>query len=442
MNMNFKINNQNLYLIIFILFALISFVVGFNLDEVASSNYGGFKGDLFFIWNNQNTFNNHSLKEALNFTTTFSPEFYQSSRIPSSYILNKYLNPFSDDINNFRRSVFFFSLCIPLFFFYALKEKFTGINKYLIGAVSSIVLLSPYFRNSGFWGLEENYAFLTTIISYIFLNKFLKYNLNKNYLNFSYIFYISFFSSLCVYFDQKFIIIPLICFIKILISDKLSVFKYTITLFYFLFSLPCLYLFYLWGNFLPVQDASTREMGLNNLRIANIGYAITIIAFYLTPILFLKKEKNYSISGAKDLLKFSLNKYLIFLFILYLLYFFNFNDFSPDKLGGGFVNKISYFLFDDFLHQKYLTFFAFIFGFLIILFFINNNINDFLIITFFLIISVFANPLYQEYFDPVIFILALTFFDTKLIINFKNVAILYFSFLIFFSASYLYYTYV
>jgi len=60
----------------------------------------------------------------------------------------------------------------------------------------------------------------------------------------------------------------------------------------------------------------------------------------------------------------------------------------------------------------------------VILSYINKNTNDLLIILYFLILSALTNPLYQEYFAPIILILVLTFFKTKITIDFKSIFIL------------------
>ena len=114
-----------------ILISLIFFIFcfGFFLGE-NSAGSGGYDGDLSIIWNNQLTFKNFSLKEAIDFTAEYNPKFYKSSKMPMSYILNKYLNPFLFNIENFRLTVFILSCLAPLFLYLTLKEKYTRSNKY------------------------------------------------------------------------------------------------------------------------------------------------------------------------------------------------------------------------------------------------------------------------------------------------------------------------
>ena len=101
---------------------------------------------------------------------------------------------------------------------------------------------------------------------------------------------LTFFSSLCIYFDPKLLIIPFICFLKIITSKKILKFKIFSILFYLIFSLPYIYLIILWGSIIPPTWAEGRGLG-SGLFLGNIGYLSTMIAFYLLPLL-LFKEKN------------------------------------------------------------------------------------------------------------------------------------------------------
>ena len=49
-----------------------------------------------------------------------------------------------------------------------------------------------------------------------------------------------------------------------------------------------------------------------------------------------------------------------------------------------------------------------------------KNLNDKLIAAYFLLTSILIWPIQQEYFDPLIMIMAFTFFSSKLFINYKN----------------------
>ena len=151
------------------------------------------------------------------------------------------MNPFTKNIPEYLNSIFIFSLIGPVLFYILLRSKLKNINTEILILISSILFLSPYFRTSGFWGNEENFGTLSLIISLIFLEKF-KNEIHLNSFSFNSLFLI-FFSSLTLYFDQKLLIIPLLCFIEIILSDKKLKSKfYHVFLFYLFFAIYLLYL--------------------------------------------------------------------------------------------------------------------------------------------------------------------------------------------------------
>ena len=418
--------------IILISLIFLIFYFGFFFGE-NSSGSGGYDGDLFYIWNNQLTFKNFSLKEAIDFTAEYNPEFYQSSKIPMSYILNKYLNPFLFNIENFRLTVFILSCLTPLFLYLTLKEKYTRSNKYDLLLISFFLFLSPYFRTSGYWGLEENYGTLTAIISYYLFYSYKKTENVKEFKIFFKILLFTFFSSLSVYFDQKLVIIPLLCYLQIFFSKKKKYEKILVSFFYILFSLPCLYLIYRWKSVMPVSDSVHRNFG--QLSFQNIGFTISIFSFYLFPLLFFK-EKNYSI---REVLFSRLNILILLLTFIYIIYLIFFYEAKLQDLGGGAVIKFISLIFNNNSTIKIFFAISLIPSILLILAFFHKNKFDLLILIFFLILSLIISPLYQEYFDPLIVLIALFFFKVPLIINFKNNLILLFYYSITLIGSIFYY---
>ena len=210
MNTNF-VSQYNLYKftsIFLITLAIFSYFFGFYLDE-NSAGAGGHAGDFSIIYNNFQIFLKYDLEEAI------AHHDYFDSRPPTSYILHKLFNPFAEGQINYRRSVFFISFFIPILFYFCLKQKFKKEENLLLILISSTIFLSPYFRTSAYWGLQENYGFiflLLTFLSIIFLNKKNNQFTFKIYIQ---LLIVTFFSSACIYFDQKLIIIPIICFLKL-----------------------------------------------------------------------------------------------------------------------------------------------------------------------------------------------------------------------------------
>ena len=153
--------------------------------------------------------------------------------------------------------------------------------------IASVILISPYYRTSAYWALDENYSFISLLISFLFLNKFIEFNEEKvNGKKYLQLLLLTFFSSLCVYFDPRLIIIPIICLFKIIRSEKKLNLKMLSILFYMFFSLPYIYLIILWDNIIPPNFAEGRGLG-SGFFFGNIGYLSTMIAFYLFPLLFL-----------------------------------------------------------------------------------------------------------------------------------------------------------
>ena len=153
-----------------IILVILSFFFGFYLDE-SSFGAGGYNGDFEHVYTNLEFFLKHDLA-----TSLANPE-YHDSRPPTSYILHEALNPFVEDKINFRRSVFFISLLVPILFYFCLKQKFNNKDNLLLLLIASTIFLSPYFRTSSYWGLEENYGIISLLLTFLFLNLFLK---NKN----------------------------------------------------------------------------------------------------------------------------------------------------------------------------------------------------------------------------------------------------------------------
>jgi hypothetical protein len=105
---------------------------------------------------------------------------------------------------------------------------------------------------------------------------------------------------------------------------------------------------------------------------------------------------------------------------MYLFYFFFFLDIKPTfSFGGGYSYKAAIFFSENIIFQKLLLSIFFIFSFLLILVF-ANIINSFFF-EFYLLSSIFINPLLHEYLDPLILLFFLTFSKTELRINFKGI---------------------
>ena len=399
-----KITNKSekLFLISLIFLSLISYFVGFNLDE---NSAGGGKADFKFVWQNLQTFHSKGLLESIKLTAIPDDKVFQSTRTPGFYILNKLFNPFIDNKENFKTSIFFISMLVPIIFFFSLKNKFKNSKKIYLLCVSSVIFLSPYFRTSAIWGLEENFGILSIVLSgYIYI----RYN-NKDFLvnERTMLFLLALMSSACVYLDQKLIIVPLVCYLSIIFSNKNINLKLLVTFYYSLLSLPFLYLIYLWGNIAPSGDASGRDI-LTNFNFYHLGYVLTIMGFYFLPILFFYKDFNKKIKEIYE----KKNIKIYFFFLIFCFYFVFFHQLDNEYyLGGGAIKKLIQLVSPNLLLQKIFLIISFIFALIILIIIRNNKFENNFILGFLIFTSILITPaLFQEYYDPLLIILFFLFF--------------------------------
>ena len=426
-------NNYKILSIILILLSIFSFFLGFYLDE-NSAGAGSYDGDWKIAWQNLQIILKNDILIALN-----HPD-YLTNRTPLVYTLHKLFNPFVETEIDFRRSVFIISLIAPVLFYSCLKQKFKNKDSLLLLLIASIIFLSPYYRTSAYWGLDENYGIISLLLTYLFLNYFLTNKNQNGYKIYYHLFLLTFFSSLCVYFDQKLLIIPIICFLTIITSKKIIKLKIFSIFFYLILSLPFIYLIMLWGD---VTRPGSVKLG-RELYVNHFGYTVTMIAFYFFPLLLFKGKNLLNLT--KDFFLKKNNYFLILLFFAYILYLLIFYDFQEQNFstdipswGKGFVHKFSLILFNDNFVRTIFICSSFFISWIIILIFIGKNFKNSLILFYFFILFIFVSPIFQEYFDPLILLMVFTFFNSKLFINYKNSTILFLYLSIFLISSNIYY---
>ena len=368
--MNTKIKNYTTALLSTLVY--LSFIFGFYNGE-NSIGSGGYQGDLSWMWKNFEIFKNNNLLDAI-----FHKEFF-GNRTPLLYILHIYLNPFISDIDSYRLSVFIISLVAPLIFYICLVQNFKNTNKTILFFISSFILLSPFFRTSAYWGLEINYAIITFLITFFLINLIFNGKNKKDSSLYILITLLTFVSSLTIYFDQKFLIVPIIVFFRIIKSKINLKFKIFSIVNFLIYSIPFLYLIYIWNGVVPPSTQSdnpntiTTLSRVNLLWFEHLGYATTMIAFYLLPMIFFKNENI--LSQLKKFYSENLNYVLIIIFFIYLTYlliFFNFYEFTNTRyfVGLGFIHKISIILFENIFLQEIFTYFSFFVSWIILIFFL------------------------------------------------------------------------
>ena len=429
-----KIYDKFFNLIIFV--PIFSYVCGFYLNE-NSAGMGDYAVDTDWIKKNIQIFIFNDLKDAIFHTELFG------NRPPLIYIINKLFNPFFNNFEKYRLTVFLLSLIGPLIFYQTLKIRFHNVDKKILFLISSLIYLSPYYRTSGYWGLNENYGIFSMFVAFFFLEKF---NIENNLKN---IFALIFFSSITVYFDQKFLLVPLICFFYTMFS-KISVRdKFIILITYFVLSIPYFYLLYRWNGIVPpkTQLANPKTVtSISDLKLIyhiHIGYAATLISFYLLPvILFTKKNILKRIKEYFFLKKTYLYLILFILFNLYNLIYFDFEQFTVKDywVGLGIVHKLSLIVTSELYLQEIITYIFFFFSFIVLLFYYYESKHDGVLIGYFIFISLLLWPLMQEYFDPTILVIAFSLFKSVKNFNKINSLIIFSYFSIFLIIANLYYS--
>ena len=284
-------------------------------------------------------------------------------------------------------------------------------------------------RTSAYWGLEENYAIITALSSILFLLKFSNFKNQNTWPLFLNIFLVTFFSSLTIYFDQKFLIIPLICFFKIIFSTQSNLAKSVCIGLYSIFSVPYLFLIKIWGGIFP---SNIYHIG-NQFYFHHFGYAVTMIAFIFFPFIFIKFDSlKLQIFKFLDKRKILFLSIPIIVYLIILIFFYDDNFFTNKFDGGGIVKKISLILFSDIFLTKIFICLAIVVSWFFLFFFNETNILNFILTTYFLLISVIIRPFYQEYFDPIIFLLVFFIFKINFKLSFNKIYFFIFIFLFFY----------
>ena len=174
--------------------------------------------------------------------------------------------------------------------------------------------------------------------------------------------------------------------------------------------------------------------------ITNFNSAIlissSIIFFYLIPFIIQliinnSYEKNFT------LLYFFDKKIFLISLITSVLCIINF--YYDGNVGGGIIYKISYLLFDN----HYLIFPAAFFGIYFLLYFSQNTVSNYTLTILLLITFNTGYFVFQKYFEPMIYIILLSFFDKKKIfqsIKKSNYIIVTYFCIYYLTSSYIYFS--
>ena len=366
------------YLIFFII--VIHFFFAFLINE----NAGGGKIDEMHILNNFKLFKDSNFFE-INWAR------YESTSLPLIYIFYNFIIDTSV-YNNIIALNLVISLSAFFLFYLCLDLVFTDSRRDENLLIASCLLLSPYFRTSTFFALEENTAiFFTSLGLYFFLK------LKKNF-NYPTLILTLLFLSLSIYSRSNYIIIYIIIFFSLVdfknIFSKNNFFIFFLSI---LFSIPGFYFLNKWGGIVPPLAVNDRTVGLSNY--TQIPIALNLLLIYIIPFFLLEFKKFISI--------FSYKKLLLFLACLP-IYYFIFQSIEINHFAGGAINKLLFLLFSESYIQYITIFISYISLILVCLLFQKKNIIlSFIFLSVFLLS--FLEFVFQEYFDPILLILFFLF---------------------------------
>ena len=209
------------------LLIITSFILGFFFREDSS---GGGQIDNQSVVDNFLLFKEFSLNK-------INWDFYKSTSLPIYYIITKYLIPNNNWILYLSIFTFFISFISIILFYKVLSLKVKNIVfDYRLFLIATIPMLSPFFRTSAFWALEENIGYFFFLLSSLF---FVLSKDKKELFSFA-----IFFGCCAFYARQNYAFISIILFVYYFNFQNLFTKKnITICVLFFFFLSPSLYFF-------------------------------------------------------------------------------------------------------------------------------------------------------------------------------------------------------
>jgi hypothetical protein len=388
---------NNAFLILLIIIPVVSFFVGFILNEDLST--GGTTYDFNLTWPIILDYSNLNFFGAKGHIPTV--------HMPLHYGLLSAAYAVFDNQYAVRLFYFFFSLLLPVFLYLNLTKIYNQ-NKLLIIIFSLSLLFIPLLRASAIWANSH----LTATIFVLIGNYFYLKSKEKNV--FIYKILNLLFMSFAIYSIQTYLILFLYYLYNYYSSEKLNNF---IKLFLFsgLLALPGLFFILLNPRIAAVGTYVTRDF------FYTISTNFSIIFLFLSFLIFNKQNLLIVFDKTKALKKVEI--FIIFLILSFV--FYNHSLFvSNIKLGGGFFYKLSYFLFNNNL--------IFIFSFLLgiyISYIVIRREPKFLYIFIMINLMSLNYVIFQKYFEPLFLVLIIILFKNFLIANIlsslKNVLVFY-----------------
>ncbi len=332
---------------------------------------------------------------------------------------------FINSLNIYLITVFIISLFLPIIFYFTLKERFNDVNKSILILLSSLIYIFPVFQYSAIWGNNHISALIFFTFGVFFYNSFIR----KNYKNISFLFISIFFFALACYVKQFYVFFFI--YLIILLFKKIDKKKFfNILLFIFICAVPGFY--FLFIN--PLLFFGITQDYITNFNSA-ILVSASIIFFYLIPFI-IQNFLNFSGKFQIRLSNIFNKKIFITSFLIVIICSINF-QYNLD-VGGGFFLKASKIILDS----KVLIFPTSFLGIYFLLYYCQNKLIDYLLVTLLLITFSTGFYIFQKFFEPMFYIIFLNFFDKKKIlmsIRKSNYIIILFFITYYISLNYIYF---
>ena len=258
-----------------------SLIVGFFLDENTS---GGAIYDFNINIKAIESFSIDLIK------TYKSYDSFSISHFPYYYIFLSVLLKISGSVTFIKLAILHLSLYLPFIFYQILKFRFPTNRNYLI-FIPGLLFLSPYFRSTAIWALNDNIALIFFSLSILYFLKALYSKKEKK--KFKYVIFNLIFIVFATYIRQYYAVFGLYFFFNFLLNFSLRIISLYIFFGLILIS-PILYQI-LNPNLSYALNFLSQNL-INNFILLLTIFIIYLIPFYLDPknikkfFLFYKKK--------------------------------------------------------------------------------------------------------------------------------------------------------
>ena len=155
----FERNKLSLFLIFLL---LSSYFLGFYLREI--TNGAGHIDLEHHIWIIINDLRKDYFETIRNYQS------YGEATFPFFHTFQSFFNPATENLFYCLNNTIFNLLIIFIFYKFLKLKRIDFENNFLVSLIPFVILLSPWFRSSSYWGMTENLSFFFLIPSLYFLN--------------------------------------------------------------------------------------------------------------------------------------------------------------------------------------------------------------------------------------------------------------------------------